>query len=152
LIFGILGHPTDQKKVVDFLYSDLACAPAPKTGDLTKILSNPWIDDHGVGFRLRIDAAFDQENGIVAIDDALIVAELTQKRPLLYANRDHCMVIVDADFVPTRRGPRIIAMGALDPWVPGDQPNRSPYHRLTEIGRRPAFSGGEMMYLAAVRI
>jgi hypothetical protein len=152
MIFGTLGHPTDQRKVVDFLYSDLACAPAPKTRDLTTILSKSWIDDHGVTFRPRIEASFDQESGIIAINDALIVGELLQKRPLLYANKDHCMVIVEADFIPTPRGPRIIALGALDPWLPSDQPGRSPYHRLTKAERRPAFLGGEMMYLAAVRI
>ena len=36
MIFGTLGHPTDQKKLVDFLYSDMACAPAPQTRDLTQ--------------------------------------------------------------------------------------------------------------------
>jgi len=148
MIFGTLGHPIDQKKVVDFLYSDRACAPAPKTGDLTNLLSTSWVDDRGVRFRPRIEAGFDEENGIVAINDALIVAELTQKRPLLYANKDHCMVIVDADFVATPRGPRIVAMGALDPW----RSSAAPYRRLSEAERRPAFLGGEMMYLAAVRI
>ncbi|MGO8737614.1 hypothetical protein [Rhodoblastus sp.] len=147
MIFGTLGHPTDQKKLVDFLYSDMACAPAPQTRDLSRILDNSWVDDRGVPFRSRIEAAFDQENGISAIDDALIVGELMRKRPLLYANKDHCMVIVAADFIDTPSGPRIVGMGALDP-----SPNHSPYRALTEAERRPACSGGDMMYLAAVRI
>jgi hypothetical protein len=151
MIFGALGHPIDQKKLVDYLYSDLACAPAPQTRDLTRILDNSWIDDRGVPFRSRIEAAFDQENGILAIDDALIVGELLRKRPLLYANKDHCMVIVEADFVMTASGPRIIRMAALDP-SPSDQPDNSPYRPLTEAERRPAFLGGQMMYLAAVRV
>ena len=151
MIFGTLGHPTDQRKLVDFLYSDLACKPAPGTRDLTRILDNSWIDDRGVPFRSRIDAAFDQENGIMAIDDALIVGELTRKRPLLYANKDHCLVIVQADFIATPNGPHIVGMGALDP-SPGDRPGPSPYRALTEAERRPAYLGGEMMYLAAVRI
>ena len=61
------------------------------------------------------------------------------------------MVIVAADFIDTPSGPRIVGMGALDP-SPSDQANRSPYRALTEAERRPAFSGGDMMYLAAVRI
>ena len=151
MIFGTLGHPTDQRKLVDFLFSDLACAPAPQTRDLTRILDNSWIDDRGVAFRSRIEAAFDQENGVMAIDDTLVVGELMRKRPLLYANKDHCMVIVQADFVVTPNGPRVIGMGALDP-EPSDQANHSPYRPLTDAERRPAFLGGEMMYLAAVRI
>ncbi len=151
MIFGTLGHPTDQRKLVDFLYSDLACAPAWQTRDLTRILDNSWIDDRGVPFRSRIDAAFDQENGIMAIDDAHIVGELMRKRPLLYASKDHCMVVVQADFIATRNGPHIVGMGALDP-SPGDRPGPSPYRALTEAERRPAYLGGEMMYLAAVRI
>ncbi len=153
MIFGTLGHPTDQKKLVDFLYSDLACAPAWQTRDLTRILDNSWIDDRGVAFRSRIEAAFDQENGVMAINDALVVGELIRKRPLLYANKDHCLVIVQADFIVTPNGPRIIGMGGLDPDPsPSDHPGHSPYRALTEAERRPAFLGGEMMYLAAVRI
>ncbi len=135
MIFATLGHPIDQKKLVDFLYSDLTCAPAPRTRDLTRILDNSWIDDRGVPFRSRIEAAFDQENAVMAIDDALIVGELMRKRPLLYANKDHCMVIVQADFVATPNGPRIVGMGALDP-SPSDQPDHSPY-RASHRSRAP---------------
>ena len=112
----------------------------------------PWIDDCGEKFHPQIEAGFDQENGIVTIDNALIIAELQQKRPLLYANQHHCMVVVEADYYMTPLGPQIASLGVADPWPATATPFRPPFHPLTEAELLPAFAGGEMMYLAAVRL
>jgi len=145
-IFGSSGHPTDQMKLVQAAGQASACNAA-QTGFITRILNANWTDDQGKQFTPRIEAVYDQANGITAIDNAFIVNEILQDRPLLYANTHHCMVIVEAYYFPASTGPNVVNVGVLDPWT--DAPS---FHLLTPAELVPALKGGQMMYLAAVRV
>jgi hypothetical protein len=146
MIFGSSGHPTDQKKFVVAAFGGLVCGPQlPRT--ITQILYTPWIDDNGQQFLPQVEAGYDQLGGIVNINNAFIINELMQNRPLLYANTHPCMVVVQADYIPTPAGPNIVNVIVLDPF-----PGNPPVHPLSPPELVPAFQGGQMMYLAAVRI
>jgi len=146
MIFGSLGHPTDQMKIVKAAHQGPDCNPA-QTGLITRVLSAPWTDDRGQQFTPRIEAGYDQVNGIAAVSNAFIVNEILQDRPLLYANTHHCMVVVEAYYFPAATGPNVVSVGVLDPW-----PGSPSFHLLTPGELLPASQGGQMMYLAAVRV
>jgi hypothetical protein len=146
MIFGSLGHPTNQMKIVQAADQAPACHPA-QTGHITRVLNASWTDDQGQQFTPRIEAAYDQANGITAVNNVFIVNEILQDRPLLYANTHHCMVIVEAYYFPASSGPNVVNLGVLDPWIGSPS-----FHLLTPADLVPALKGGQMMYLAAVRI
>lgn len=147
MIFGSLGHPTDQKKIVEAVYGDLACGPAQQTGVIARAFNMPWLDDRGRQFRPTLEAGYDPQNNIVTLNHALIVNELTQDRPLLYADTHHCMVVVEAYYYPASTGPNIVGIGVLDPWS-----EHSEFRLVRSPEWLPSVQGGEMTYLAAVRI
>jgi hypothetical protein len=147
MIFGSLGHPIDQKKIIESTYGASACAPAQQEGAITRALGVSWQDDGGQQFRPAIKAGYDQQNDILAIDHAFIVNELREERPLLYANRHHCMVMVEAYVFPASTGPNIVSVGVLDPLA-----DRPEFHLIQSPEWLPSTQGGEMTYLAAVRI
>ena len=146
MIFENLGHVVDQKSIVTRVYGGQYCTTAP-TIAITSVLNVPWIDDNGDTFRPHIQAGYDQFRGIVNINNSFIVDELRSGRLLLYANTHHCMVIAEADYIMTPMGPNIINVLVLDPW-PGSEDE----HALTPPELHPAFAGGQMTYLAAVRL
>jgi hypothetical protein len=151
MIFAHLGHPMDQEKIVAAEFSGLVCQPA-QPGRITHVLNSPWTDDLGQQFRPHVNAGYDQLGGVNTIGfgsagNSFILNELMQNRMLLYGNTHHCMAIVEADYFPTQWGPDIRRVMVLDPW-----PYNPPEHPLSNLESRAAFVGGEMMYLAAVRI
>jgi hypothetical protein len=146
MIFASGGHPTDQKKIVAGVNNGLACG-RQQPGIITQVLNGSWTDDYGQQFYPQVEAGYDQLNGIVNINNTFIINELTQNRPLLYANTHHCMVIVEADYFETPMGPNITDVLVLDPW-----PYNPSLHPLTPPELLPLFQGGQMMYLAAVRV
>lgn len=152
MIFGSLGHQVDQKRIVDAVYHGRLCAAVQNTAIVSQVLNSVWTDDDGEQFRPQIEAGYDQEHGVFAINNAIIINELSQNRALLYANTHHCMVIVEADYIQTPFGPKIINVGVLDPWPSNLPPYQSSFHSLTPPELHPAYLGGQMMYLAAVRI
>jgi hypothetical protein len=151
MIFDHLGHAIDQQRIVAAVYGGLTCQAAqPIT--ITRVLSVPWIDDHGQQFQPRIQAGYDQLDGINTIGtggagNTFIVNELMNNRMLLYANTHHCMALVEVDYIMTPMGPNIINAVVLDPW-----PLSAPEHPLTGPDLGAVFAGGQMMYLAAVEI
>jgi hypothetical protein len=146
MIFAAHGHPIDQQIFVLQKYHGLACAPAGVTITLAQDLSAPWTDKKGVTFQSIVSAAFDPSNGIYALNNQVIVDELSNNRPLLYCNTHHAMVLVSADFYQTPMGPNIISCGVLDPW-----PYSPAYHPLSTAEIFPVNTGGQMTFLAAVQ-
>lgn len=146
MIFASLGHPTNQMKIVQAAYPAPACNPA-QTEIITRALNATWTDDEGRQFTPRIEAAYDQANGVTTVNNALIVEEILQDRPLLYANAHHCMVVVEAYYFPASTGPNVISAGVLDPWS-----GAAPFRLLAPPELLPASQGGQMTYLAAVHV
>jgi len=146
MIFGSHDHPIDQMVIVQRVFGGLVCAPSGNTTNITAILNVPWIDARGEAFRPHITAGYDVFNGILAINNTIIISELADDRPLLYCNQSHAMVLVACDFVATPVGPRILAAGVLDP-----MPGVPDFHALSPGELVPAHLGGALTYVAAVR-
>jgi hypothetical protein len=113
-----------------------------------QVLSTQWIDASGQAFQPLVNAAYDPMNNIRLINNAFIINELLNDRPLLYANMHHAMVVVEADYFDTPYGPNLQSVGVLDPW-----PYNPPFHPLT-VPETTAIDqpGGQMSFLASVRI
>jgi hypothetical protein len=152
MIFAAFGHPIDQKVIVNRIFHQLVCAPAGAApggaySTVASVLSDSWTDDNGDSFTSTIVAAYDPDNGVANIDNAYIVNELAQNRPLLYANFMHAMVVVEADFLVTPAGPNIQSVTVLDPF-----PANPSSHRLTAAEMVPSSLGGQMRFLAGVQV
>jgi hypothetical protein len=149
MIFSALGHPVDQKRIVERVFSGLVCRSSGSPGTIARVLSSPWIDDSGQPFHPNVVAAYDPIDGIDAISNGFMANELDNERPILYCNKHHAMVVVDFDYTSGPAGIVPQAAGVLDPW-----PFSPDYHPLslpemTGITRAP---WGEMTFLAAVQI
>lgn len=150
MIFAAHGHPVDQKKIVDRLWHGLVCETSGPTINIAVTLSEPWVDDNGRPFQPRITAGYDPANGIIQINNAFIINELANNRPVFYANTHHAMVIVDFNYILGPGGVIVPQqVGVLDPW-----PYNPAYHPLTppEMVGETTQPGGQMTFLAAVNI
>jgi len=114
---------------------------------ISQVLSDSWVDDYGEPFQSYLKAAYDPQFGIVAINNAMMINELANDRPVLYGNRSHAMVAVEIVYYDTPMGPNVQQVGVLDP-APG-APN---FHYLSMVEMIPVHQGGQMMYLAAVDV
>jgi hypothetical protein len=152
MIFSCYGHPIDQKRIVERLWGQDVCAPAFNTSNIEHLLSDTWRDDAGVDFSSTVVAAYDAYNYVNSINNTTIVEELENDHPLLYCNTHHAMVVVSVDYM-NQAGPnqsaipgRVDAVGVLDPFtVPA-------FHLLSPAEIVPAHLGGQMTFLATVRI
>ncbi|MDT8701171.1 papain-like cysteine protease family protein [Kluyvera ascorbata] len=147
MIFEAHGHSIDQSEIVRSSFnSNIAFCTKGNTSTIGNDLSKPWVDSQGVSFQSQVVAAYDIFNNILAINNNIIINELANDRPLLYANRSHAMVVVSVDYFMTPMGPDVRAVGVLDPW-----PESPKYHLLNVQEMRPAHMGGDMTFLAAVQ-
>jgi hypothetical protein len=148
MIFSMFNHPMDQMQIVQKVFGGTICAPAPAGIVMAEVLSDSWTDMSGTPFSSQLTAAFDAQAGVSAMNNAIIVNELADNRPVLYANTHHAMVIVSADFVQTPAGVNISAVGVLDPWPPSPA-----YHQLSQPELFPVeVPGGQMMFQASVSV
>jgi hypothetical protein len=147
MIFSSFGHPIDQKKIVVANFSSLQCAPAGSTLRMALNLSGSWVDDNGVPFQSTVTTAYDPANNVNSNNNVILVNELLNNRPLLYANRTHAMVVVSFDYIDGPAGPGPLAVGVLDPW-----PYSPDFHLLNPREMIPVTSGGDMTFLASVDV
>lgn len=147
MIFASNGHPVNQQTIVGATFGSLACVASGPTLNIGNALSRAWVDVNGQSFTSTVTAAYDIQNGISNLTNGFIINELTNDYPLLYCNQHHAMVLVAMDYWDTPYGPNPQAGGVLDPW-----PYSPGFHPLTTAEMRPAHAGGEMTFLAAVRV
>ncbi len=147
MIFDFYGHPLAQAEIVAATFGAVVCLPSSNTTTIGQDLDRPWIDDRGVFFDSKVEAAYDFENGINTFNNSLIVELLSTNNPLLYCNTAHAMVIYAVDYIPTAGQPEILAVHVVDPW-----PFSPTTHLLSAPEMVPANLGGQMMFLAAVQI
>ena len=145
MIFDRLGHPLDQLRIVDATFGNIACQAAPNSLTIAQNLSRSWVDDNGVPFTSVVNAAYDPANNIYALNNDLIVQQLSNDKPLLYANQHHAMVLVGADYLDGEFGIMLQGGIVLDPW-----PYSPEWHYLTPSEFRAVNLGGEMTFLATV--
>lgn len=152
MILTFHGHPIDQKQIVAQTYGAVVCLPSGANAVMGNALSRPYIDANGKGFRCKVTAAFDPQNGIANLNNTMIVNELLQNRPLIVCNTHHAMVVCGVDYVPNGPYPPIITnVYVVDPWPyfqrihPLPAPEMVPYGMFAAPG-----VPGQMMFLAAV--
>jgi hypothetical protein len=146
MIFAMHGHPVNQLAIVSRVFGGLACMSGQGI-TIAEVLSASWMDDNGRPFQSQVTAAYDFGDGILAINNRVIIDELANNRPLLYGNQHHAMVVGQIDYIETQMGPRIQAVGVFDPW-----PGSPPFHNLMPAEMVPQHMGGQMGFLAAVQI
>ena len=147
MIFAMHGRRVPQEIIVQRVFGGLVCAPAPGGITMAQALSVPWIEKNGSTFIPRVVAAYDQMAGVNTINNNFIINELSNDRPILYANTHHAMVLTAVDYFDTPVGPNVVAAGVLDPW-----PASPGFHTLNQSELFPVFFGGQMMFLAAVHV
>lgn len=147
MIFANFGHVIDQKQIVERVFGGLVCEPAETGRTMAYALSDKWTDVLGLTFQSKVVAAYDQMAGVNRITNSFIVDELKANRALLYANRDHAMVMTAVEYVETPKGPNVYRVGVLDPY-----PTNKSFRSLTPLEMVPAYFGGHMTFLAAVHL
>ena len=147
MIFANLGHVIRQQQVVERVFGGLVCEPAETGRTMAYALSDQWTDVLGLPFQSRVVAAYDQMAGVNRITNTFIVDELKSNRALLYANRDHAMVVTAVEYVDAPKGPNVYRVGVLDPY-----PTNRSFRSLNPLEMIPAFLGGHMTFLAAVHL
>lgn len=147
MIFQSHGHQLSQEEIVQKSFqAQMAICTTANTMTIGTVLSQRWVDINGVAFHSHVNAAYDIFNNYYAIDNFVMINELSNDRPLLYANTHHAMVVVAVDYFMTAWGPDVRAVGVLDPW-----PTNQAFHLLTPQEMYPAHLGGQMTFLAAVQ-
>src|SRR5471030_126238 len=147
MIFAKHGHPIAQEDIVAQTFGGLVCKGAPNTLTIANDLSQSWVDKNGVPFTSTVTAAYDPTNHIVAIDNDVVIEELSNNRPLLICNTHHAMVLTVVDYLETPMGNSVKAGAVLDPW-----PLSPKWHYLDPVEFTPIHLGGQMMFLATVDV
>lgn len=147
MIFAAHGHPIDQNKIVMGMCGTLTCQPAMTTSFIGNALSRNWVDDNGVPFSSQVTGAYDVENGIYNLNNAMVIDELSNNRPLMICNQSHAMVLAVVDYYDTPMGPNVQAVGVLDPF-----PTSPKFHYLSPADYTPAHQGGQLRFLGRVRV
>lgn len=146
MLFRSYGYNVSQARIVQETFGTLVNMPAGSGAVISKQINRQWRDDQNRNFRSSLVAAYDFDFGIAAINNTFLVNNLDQNQPLIYGNKSHAMLLTRVEYIPTPAGPRIIAAGVLDPW-PGNGARG-----LSQGELHPVHLGGEMRYLAAVRV
>ncbi|MGB6688316.1 MAG: C39 family peptidase [Terracidiphilus sp.] len=154
-VFNFFGYSVDQRTIVMRKYHQLVCAPSQTAAQIAAFLNTQWTDEStGNQFACRLTAAFDAMAHVGAINNAIIVNELLNQRPVMYCNLSHAMVIVGVTYFPTPI-PNIQSVTVMDPW-----PYSPRLHPLSAPEMVPAVfnplgqyvGGGQMSFLASVTV
>lgn len=147
MVFRFFGHPLDQKRIVIENYGSLVCAPSGTASRIAANLNRSWAGDDGRPFTSQLTTVYDARAGVVAINNAFIVNEIVNQRPILYCNTHHAMVIIAVDYRPTQLGPQIDRVIVMDPWPLSPQ-----IHPSSAPEMLPPQMRGQMTFLATVRV
>jgi hypothetical protein len=144
-LFSHYGHDVPQTRIVEEAYGDIQNIPA-QAWQVSSSLNRTWTDEDGNRFRSRLVAAYDQDAGLIAISDAFIVDALAHDRPLVLGAGGHAVLLTAVDYTLYAGYPVPQTAECFDPW-PGRGNRPLGLHEIL-----PAYRGGAMRYLAAVRI
>jgi Papain-like cysteine protease AvrRpt2 len=146
MLFGYYGHPVSQQRIVTEAYGAPYNMPAGSGFTIAGALNRSWTDDDGQSFQSYLEAAFDVQAGVAAINSVMIIQALADGDPLIVGARGHATVVTAVSYVPTPAGPHIVQVGVFDPW-----PGRGP-RNLTVDEMTPLPLGGSLGFLALARI
>lgn len=116
MIFGYYGYQVSQQTIVQQIYGSVVNMPALSGAVISGALSQHWIDEQGQEFDVQLQAAYDADFGVHAIDNNLILRSLANEIPLVYGNHSHAMVLTAAAYNMTPMGPQVWNLGFMDPW------------------------------------
>jgi hypothetical protein len=145
MVFGCYGHPVSQQRIVTEAYGAPYNIPAGSGFVIAGALNRSWTDDNGRRFSSYLQAAFDVQAGVNAINSAIIVNALENGDPLIVGARGHAMVLTEVIYVPTPAGPSILSVGVFDPFPGRGARNLLPDEMI------PAPSGS-LMFLALTNV
>ena len=146
MVFRYYGHPVSQQRIVTEAYGAPFNIPAGAGFVIAQALNRPWIDDRGRPFQASLQAAFDAQAGVAAINNAMIVQALAGGHPLIVGARTHAMVVTAVSYIPTPMGPNITQVGVFDPF-PGVGARGLAPDEMT-----PVQMGGSLLFLALTNV
>ena len=146
MLFRSYGYKVSQQRIVQETFGQLINMPAGSGAVISKQINRPWQDDDGKKFRSFLEAAYDFDFGVYALDNNYIIKKLTNNEPLIYGNKSHAMLLTQMNYTPTPMGPNVVGAGVLDPW-PGNGARALKQPELVQVR-----FGGEYRYLSAVRV
>ncbi|WP_283149034.1 hypothetical protein [Silvimonas soli] len=148
MLFATYDYQVDQVDIVQRVFGNPRCQPSGNPRTIGNALSVGWTDQGGSTFHSRVTAAYDAINGINVLNNQMIAEELANNHPLIYCNKHHCMMLVSMELMETPNGPSAIGnVGVFDPWPP-----TAGFHYLSEAEKVPLNLGGEMTFVARVKI
>lgn len=146
MVFAFYQHPVSQSRIVTEVYGSAVDMPAQAGIVMAQQLNRNWVDDFGIPFSARLTGAYDYMAGVYDVTNDQLIAELDQEHPIVIGNTHHAMVMTEIQYYKTASGPIVVAGGVFDPW-PGIGARA-----LTAAELVPAGSGGELMFVATVRV
>ncbi len=146
MVFGYYGRPVGQLRIVSEVYGGVVNMPAGAGIVIAQQLNRPWVDDRGQKFRSTVTAAYDFDAGVMNINNAWMVNELHENRPLVVGAGTHAVVMTAMDYFQTPIGPNPQGVGVFDPW-----PGRGA-RALTPAEVVPMHLGGALRFVASVRV
>lgn len=145
-VFNYHKHPVKQERIVQEVYGGIVNLPAFSGVVIANQLNKNWLDDNGKSFSARLTGAYDVDANVNAITNSMIVAELTNNKPLVIGNRSHAMVLTSVSYYPNFPSFGIVKAQVFDPW-PGIG-----YRSLRQSEMQPAHLGGELRFLASANV
>jgi hypothetical protein len=146
MLFSYYDHPVSQQAIVQSLYGRVVNLPSGNGWNIASRLNTTWTDANGKHFRAELTGAYDFDAGVMTINNAMLVDELDQDRPVIIGTRGHAVVGTAIEFVPGPAGPIITGIGVFDPWPGRGARGLDPSEMLAMHLR------GELRFLATVRI
>jgi len=146
MLFSYYEHPVGQPAIVQSLYGTLVNLPSGPGWNIASRVNSPWVDANGKRFRARLTGAYDFDAGVMTVNNAMLVNELDQNRPVIIGTRGHAVVGTAIQYLVTPAGPYITGIGVFDPW-PGRGARGLDAREMLAM-----HMGGDLRFLATVRI
>ena len=147
MIFSFHGHPVSQERIVKEVYGADVNMPSGYGALMAALLNRSWTDDDGEGFRARLTGVYDAAAGVGLVNNAMLVRELDQNRPVLVGAAGHAVVLAMMEYTKTfGRINQITRCGVFDPW-----PGRGA-RDLTRVEMAPLAMGGALQFIATAKI
>jgi len=146
MLFSYYNHPVSQEAIVRSLYGTIVNLPSGNGWNIASRVNTTWVDANDKRFRAELTGAYDFDAGVMTVDNAMLVNELDQDRPVIIGTRGHAVVATAIQYVPTPSEPIITGIGVFDPFPGRGARNLDPREALA------MHLGGELRFLATVRI
>jgi hypothetical protein len=118
MIFTHYGYRLSQEDIVLNVHGKVEDINAPSGEAMTKALRRQWRDPANQEFAVSTKTG-DIDANRFEINNAAIVGELTEGRPLLIGTRGHAMVLVGANYQRHSNGDVVITGGQVIDPLPG---------------------------------